>query len=76
MSKLRNNDNLIEINNIFNQTVRQMYENYINNTVPEFNLNKDLEIIKQEYENYAANYKNNAINLVKLLYETNGRKRQ
>ena len=76
ISKLRNNNNLKEINNIFNQTVQQMYENYINNTIPEFNLNKDLEKIKQEDENYAENFKNNAINLVKLIYGKKGRKRQ
>ena len=74
INNLRNDSNL-EINSIFDQTVQQMYENYISNTIPEFNLNKDLERIKQEDENYAANYKNKALNLVKLIYEKVGRKK-
>ena len=76
ITKLRNDKHLIEINNIFDQTVEKLYEKYINNTIAEFNLNKYLEKVKKEDEDYAANYKNNAMNLVKLIYEKNGRKRE
>ena len=76
ITRLRNDKNLMEINNIFDQTVEKLYEKYINNTIAEFNLNKYLEKVKKEDEDYAANYKNNAMNLVKLIYEKNGRKRE
>ena len=76
ITRLRNDKHLIEINNIFDQTVEKLYEKYINNTIAEFNLNKYLEKVKKEDEDYAANYKNNAMNLVKLIYEKNGRKRE
>ena len=76
ITRLRNDKHLIEINNIFDQTVEKLYEKYINNTIAEFNLNKYLEKVKKEDEDYASNYKNNAMNLVKLIYEKNGRKRE
>ena len=76
ITRLRNDKHLIEINNIFDQTVEKLYEKYINNTIAEFNLNKYLEKVKEEDEDYASNYKNNAMNLVKLIYEKNGRKRE
>ena len=76
ITRLRNDKNLMEINNIFDQTVEKLYEKYINNTIAEFNLNKYLEKVKKEDEDYASNYKNNAMNLVKLIYEKNGRKRE
>jgi len=76
ITRLRNDKNLMEINNIFDQTVEKLYEKYINNNIAEFNLNKYLEKVKKEDEDYASNYKNNAMNLVKLIYEKNGRKRE
>ena len=72
----RNDTNLIEINNILDQTVEQMFGNYISNSIPDFSLNKDLQKIKKEDENYAENFKNNAVDFVKLIYEKKGRKRK
>ena len=76
INNLRKDNKLKEINNIFVQTAEQMFGNFINNTIPDFNLNEDLKKIKQEDENYAVNFKNNADNLVKLIYEKKGRKRR
>ena len=76
INNLRNDNKLIEINNILDQIVEQMFENYISNNIPDFNLNKNVEKIKKEDENYAENFKNNAVALVKLIYEKKGRKRR
>ena len=53
-----------------------MFGNYISNSIPDFSLNKDLQKIKKEDENYAENFKNNAVDFVKLIYEKKGRKRK
>ena len=53
-----------------------MYEIYISNTIPEFNLNKDLEKIKQEDENYAVEFKKKALNLITSINEKVGRKKR
>ena len=76
INNLRNDTNLIEINNILDQTVEQMFSNYISNNIPGLSLNKDLQNIKKEDENYAENFKNKANDLIQLIYEKKGRKRK
>ena len=65
-----------EIKGLFDKTVKEMYEIYISNTIPEFNLNKDLEKIKQEDENYAVEFKKKALNLISSINEKVGRKKK
>ena len=76
INNLRNDTNLIEINNIIDKTVEQMFSNYISNNIPGLSLNKDLQNIKKEDENYAENFKNKANDLIQLIYEKKGRKRK
>jgi len=65
-----------EIKGLFDKTVKEMYEIYISNTIPEFNLNKDLEKIKQEDENYAVEFKEKALNLISSINKKVGRKKK
>ena len=72
---LRKNSDAVEINDILNQTVQEMYEKYISNTIPEFNLDNDIKKIetKEDDEDFITLYRKKALNLIKNLKEKKGR---
>ena len=76
IDNLKKNSQNEEIKGLFDKTVKEMYEIYISNTIHEFNLNKDLEKIKQEDENYAVEFKKKALNLITSINEKVGRKKR
>ena len=54
-----------EIIKLLNKTLKEVYEIYINNEIPEFSLAHDLNIIEKKFENYYMNrYKEIASKLI------------
>ena len=69
--KIYNDDELQEVTNVLNHTIREMYDKYINNEVIEgFKTLKDtLEVLKKEgqEENYIQKFENIALDLVEII---------
>ena len=72
---LRKNSKDVEINDLLNQTVQEMYIKYISNTIPEFNLDDDIKKIeiKENDKDYIDLYRIKAINLIQNINEKKGR---
>lgn len=75
IKKLRTNSLLIEVNNILNKTVKEMYEIYISNTIPEYSLDNDLIKLKQKDNDndYVLKYKSLAENLIDIIINKKSR---
>ena len=62
-----------EIIKLLNKTLKEVYEIYINNEIPEFSLAHDLNIIEKKFENYYMNrYKEIASKLI-VTYKKKGK---
>ena len=72
---LRKNSKDIEINDLLNQTVQEMYIKYISNIIPVFNLDDDIKKIeiKENDKDYIDLYRIKAINLIQNINEKKGR---
>ena len=72
---LRKNNKDVEINDLLNQTVQEMYIKYISNIIPEFNLDDDIKKIeiKENDKDYIDLYRIKAINLIQNINEKKGR---
>ena len=72
---LRKNSKDVEINDLLNQTVQEMYIKYISNTIPEFNLDDDIKKIeiKENDKDYIDLYRIKAVNLIQNINEKKGR---
>ena len=72
---LRKNSKDVEINDLLNQTVQEMYIKYISNIIPEFNLDDDIKKIKikENDKDYIDLYRIKAINLIQNINEKKGR---
>lgn len=75
---LRKNSKDVEINDLLNQTVQEMYIKYISNTIPEFNLDDDIKKIeiKENDKDYIDLYRIKAINLIQNINEKKGRQNE
>ena len=71
----RKNSKDVEINDLLNQTVQEMYIKYISNIIPEFNLDDDIKKIeiKENDKDYIDLYRIKAINLIQNINEKKGR---
>ena len=72
---LRKNSKDVEINDLLNQTVQEMYIKYISNIIPVFNLDDDIKKIeiKENDKDYIDLYRIKAINLIQNINEKKGR---
>ena len=72
---LRKNNKDVEINDLLNQTVQEMYIKYISNIIPEFYLDDDIKKIeiKENDKDYIDLYRIKAINLIQNINEKKGR---
>ena len=77
IKNLRKNNLAIEINNILDKTVKEMYEIYISNAIPEYSLNNDLiKLKKKENDNDNINkYENIASKLIEIVINKKSRNR-
>ena len=77
IQNLRKNILAIEINNILDKTVKEMYEIYISNAIPEYSLNNELiKLERKENDNdYIHKYENIASKLIEIVINKKSRNR-
>ena len=75
IDEIRKNKKAIEINSMLDKTVKQMYELYQSNTIPEYNLNNDLKLDEANDENYISVLKDKASDFINIINNTSGKKK-
>ena len=73
IDEIRKNKKALEINSMLDKTVKQMYELYESNTIPEYNLNNDLKLDETNDENYISLLKDKASDFINIINNINGR---
>lgn len=75
IEKLRKKNKNEKINSLLDKTIGEMYQIYISNTIPEYSLDNDLNLIESNDEDYIALLKEKSSNFIEIINNKKERNR-